>query len=121
MTEECLANSMMLFRIPRTSLFTHPSINQSTIHLFGLSSAPLNHKRRNKYKRPSLFAGSYLALSQIRWSTPRIQIHHSNPSVDRGNQTVRKLKQARQPYRVMFHKLKEKSSGHHHYPSARKH
>jgi hypothetical protein len=29
MTEQCLANSMMPFHIPRTSLFTHPSINKS--------------------------------------------------------------------------------------------
>jgi hypothetical protein len=35
------------------------------------------------YTHPSLFAGSYLMVSQIRGVAPRIQKHHSNPLLDR--------------------------------------
>jgi hypothetical protein len=43
---------------------------------------------RCKYTHPSLFAGSYSAVSQIRVVAPRINVRHSDLSVDRSIRTV---------------------------------
>jgi hypothetical protein len=68
------------------------------------------------FDRPNPTAGC--SANRRKRRTPIIKIHHSNPSVD--HQTVRKLKQVCESYWVMFKKLKEENSSHHHNASARK-
>jgi hypothetical protein len=64
--------------------------------------------------RPSLFAGSYLAATQIGGVTPRMKIRQSDRSVCRRIRTVRQLQQVLEPYRLMLKSWgKQRSSSHH--------
>ena len=58
------------------------------------------------YTYPSIFSGTYLAVSQIREVAPRIKILYSDPSLDRNTRNVRQLEQNFEPYRMMFKELK---------------
>jgi len=60
------------------------------------------------YTYPSIFLGSYLAVSQICGVAPRIKIHYSDPSLDRSTRNVRQLEENLEPYRMMFKELEGK-------------
>jgi hypothetical protein len=70
--------------------------------------------------RPSLFAGSYLAASQICGVAPRMKIHHSDRSICRRIRTVRQLQQVLEPYCLMLKSWREKRSSSNHIDSANK-
>jgi hypothetical protein len=70
--------------------------------------------------RPSLFAGSYLAATQIFGVAPSMKIHHSDRSICRRIRTVRQLQQAMEPYCLMSKSWGKKSSSSHHIDSANK-
>lgn len=60
----------------------------------------------------SHFAGSYLAVSQIRRFLPRLKILHADPSMNKSIKIVRKHELVFQPYHMTFKEMKEKTSFH---------
>ena len=74
------------------------------------------------YKLISSFfiAGSHFAVSRSRGVAPGIKLHHSDPSMQRRIKIFRPIEQIFEPYRMMFRKMKEKSSSSHHSVSAKK-